>query len=455
MGKLNMDMCHGPVFMKMARFAMPVFITGFLQQFFNAVDVILAGRLTQSGSDAVAAVGSTSVLTNLLINFFIGCSVGASVKLSHNLGSHDDKAASRTVHTSMLLSIVIGLFITVFGFIFTNLMLGIISTPDYLKGLASLYLKTYFFGMVPYMVYNFGAALLRATGETKKPLYYLLLSGPFKIALTFLFTLVIPLDVAGLALATTLSQTLAAVLVVIELMKRSDGCKLCFSKLRFHSKELAAILRLGIPSGVQSATFSLSSVILQKHINSFAHIDGFLAGDAAATSLVHFANTITAAFYHSSITFVGQNTGAGNYKRVKEIYYKSLALTLIGTGLFSLIVCLLSRQLIGIYIHDSQASVEWGHIKLMFLYIPLVLQGVMDVATGSLRGMGISISSMIISLVGVCGVRIGWIYTVFLIPSLHTPQTLYHSFWISWLITFLAQDILFRYVYKRRTKCTR
>lgn len=450
-----MDMCHGPILSKTIRFAFPVLITTFLQQLFSAADVMLAGRLTDSGSNAVAAIGCTSALTGLLINFFIGCSVGSSVKVSHAIGSHDKERIHKSVHTAILLSVVIGAFLSAAGFFLSKPMLQYMSTPDYLIDLSDVYLKTYFLGMIPYMVYNFAAAILRAAGESQKPLYYLLISGPVKILLTFFFTKVIPLDVAGLALATNLSQTLAAALVIIELMKRKDDCKLTLSKLRFHKAELLQILRLGVPSGIQSATFSLSSVVIQAQINSFSLLNGFIAGDSAATSIVQFANVITGAYHHTAMAFVGQNVGAGNYERVRKIYRISLAATTVFVVISSMLICIFAKPLLSIYITDSPEAISWGAVKITYLFLPLFLQGIMDVASGTLRGMGVSISTMIISLAGVCGVRLLWVFTVFSMPQFHTPQTLYHSYWISWIITFASQHILFTIMYKRRTKCIR
>ncbi len=451
MRRNKINMCEGPILSKMVRFLIPILLTGLLQQFFNAADVILAGRLGTSGNDAVAAVGSTTALTGLLINFFIGCSSGSAVAVSHAVGNHRGDAIKKTVHTAMLLAVTLGAILTLIGLCTSEWILRLMNTPSEIIGLSVDYLRAYFLGMIPCMVYNFGAAILRAVGETQKPLYFLLISGPVKLLLTVLFVSGMKLDVTGLALATTCSQAVAAGLVLLALFRRQDECRLIWKELRFYAKPLKKILRLGIPSGIQSATFSLSGVFVQSSVNSLSHLNGFIAGNAAAANVENFAGIITGAFFQTGLNFVGQNTGAGRYDRIKKIY---IELSLLSTGFIavvSLLVCLFPAPILRIYIEGDAEAVRWGTVRLIYLFVPLFLQGLMDVSSGCIRGMGVSFSTMVITLVGVCGFRIAWMLTVFQSPAFHTPQWLYVVYPISWGITWLAELVLYIFIYKKKS----
>lgn len=444
----KIEMCKGPIFSQMVRFAIPILLTNILQQLINAADVILAGRLGTSGSDAVAAVGSTTAITSLLINFFIGCSTGSAVTVAHALGGKNEKSIEQTVHTAMLLSIVLGAILSVIGFLFSGKILMIMGTPENISAKATAYLRAYFVGMIGYMVYNFGAAILRAVGETQKPLFFLMFSGPVKLVLTVVFVAVCNWDVVGLALATAISQTLSAVLVVITLMKRNDSCKLRLKKLRFYSSPLKKILRLGIPSGIQSATFSLSNVVIQSSVNSLDYLKGFVTGNAAACNIANFADIITGVFYSTSLNFIGQNVGAKKYDRVKKVYITGALMSVITTAVFAVVCCLFARSIIGLYITDSQEAIRYGIMRISWIFPFLILQALMDVTSGSLRGMGISISNTIITLLGACGFRILWCVSIF--NLFHNPKVLFISYPISWAITFTAQLVIFIVVYKKR-----
>lgn len=446
----KLDMCHGPIAMPLLRYTIPILLTGLLQRFFVAADMILAGQLGTSGSDAVAAVGSTTSLTAMLIGFFIGCSSGSAVAVSHALGGKNDHLARQTVHSAMLLSVVIGAAIMLIGLVFSEYILVSMNTPEEYLKLAVIYLQLYFCGMIPSMVYNFGAAILRTAGDTKKPMYFLLVSGPVKLLLTVLFVSVMKMDVAGLALATTLSQVLSAALVVGALIKRDDACKLELKQLRFHATPVKKILSLGIPSGVQSATFSLSGVIIQSSVNSLSHLEGFITGNAAAASIEGISETITAAFFQAGISFAGQNTGARQYDRIKKICLWSNILCTLTIFVTSPLVLMLDEPLLRLYIPDSPEAVAWGTVRIAFIFAPLIFQGFMDCISGVLRGMGVSFACMILNLVGICGVRILWLLVVFPIPRFHTPQCLYVIYPITWATTTIAELILFRIIIKKK-----
>jgi len=455
MAKYRIDMCRGPLVYPMIRYAVPIFLTGLLQRAFQAIDLILAARLGTSGSDAVAAVGSTTALSSLLINFFIGCSTGSAVTIAHALGSRNGPAVRKTVHSAMLLAGVIGLLMTVVGVATARSLLAAMDTPEEILDLSSGYLRLYFCGMVPYMVYNFGTAILRTVGETKKPLLFLLVSGLVKLPLTVLFVSWLKMDVAGLSLATACSQSVSAVMVCVCLAGRQDACRLCLKELRFSREPVKRILRLGIPAGIQSATFSLSNVLVQSSVNSLSHLEGFLAGNAAACSIEGLAENTTGTFYQVALNFTGQNVGAGDYDRVRKIYARGCLLCGLTVCVLSPGVLALGRQLLGLYIPDSAEGIRWGLVRLCFIFGPLILQGFMDVSSGVLRGMGVSLSTTGVCLVGICGLRILWLLTVFQIPRYHTPWVLYGIYPLSWGITFAGQLVLFRSAFRKRAgdKC--
>lgn len=448
----RINMCDGPILTVMLRFGLPVLATGLLQQFFNSADVILARHLATSGNDAVAAVGSTTALTSLMINFFIGCSTGSAVTVSRAFGSGDKDAVKQSIHTAMLLALLLGGVLTVGGWTMSRTMLTMMGTPDSIIDLSTQYLNAYFSGMIPHMVYNFGAAILRAIGQSSQPLFFLMISGPLKLLFTIFFVSVCNMDVAGLAFANSCAQTVSAALVVISLLKRKDHCKLTLKSLKFYRKSLKKILQLGIPSGIQSATFSLSNVFIQTSVNSLAVIPGFITGNAAASSICAFADTLTGALYQISLNFTGQNSGALKYDRIKKGYLTTTGLTCVAVGAVACLVCIFSEQLLGLYIADDPEAIYWGKVRIMILFIPLVFQGLMDISSGALRGLEISLQPMVFSLVGICGLRILWSLTIFQIPQFHTPQMLFMCYPITWIVTYIAELILYITMYKKLKK---
>lgn len=451
MKEKRINMLEGPIIKPMISFVIPILLTGVLQQLFNTVDVVLAGRLGTSGDNAVAAVGSTTAILSLLVNFFAGCAAGSAVAVSHAVGSKNKQEIEKTLHTAMLLSLVIGAIITVIGLFFARPILELIDTPKEIIDQASAYLQARFTGQLPLMFYYYGSSILRVVGETKKPLEFLMVSGPVKIVLTIVFVSFFKLDVVGLALATTCSQIVSALMLLSVMLKRDDELKLDLKKLKFHAKPLKKILYLGIPSGIQTATFSLSNVIIQSSTNSLAHLKGFITGDAAARSIEAFGEIFTSSFYQVALGFVGTNVGADNYKRVKKCHIYANLLSIVSVVSLGAVVLCFARQLLGIYITNSPQAIEWGIVRLSFFFIPLCIQAIMDATPGTLRGMGISISSTVISLSSICGVRILWCITIFQIPQFHNPYMLYLIYPISWLISAIAQNIVFMIHYKKKT----
>ena len=398
----------------------------------------------------VAAVGATGAITNLMVNFFIGLSVGAGVTVAHGLGSREDSVVHNTVHTAIPTALLSGAVLTVIGVCFSGIFLRLMGTPETVLPLSTVYMRIYFAGITFTMVYNFCAAILRAAGDTKSPLIYLSFAGIVNVVLNIFFVTVFHMNVAGVALATTISQCISAVLVVMALMKRTDACHLEWKKLRFHKIQLMKMLRIGLPAGMQSSLFSISNVMIQSSINSFG--DVLMSGNAAAGNIEGFVYASLNAFHQTAVNFIGQNAGARQYKRVSKtllICLGSVALTGLALGT---LVYSLGPTLLSLYITDSQEAISWGMIRLTCVCIPYFICGMMDVSTGALRGLGESFIPMVISVLGVCGIRIGWICTLFQLPAFHTPQSLYISYPISWLATFLCQMLAFLYVYRKLTK---
>ena len=449
----NKSMISGPRFGPMITYTIPIILTGILQLFFNAADLVIVGQFGTSGSNAIAAVGCTAAISGLMTNFFIGCSAGSGVAVAHAIGAGHDKDVHKAVHTIIPLAAVGGALISVIGIVFAEPLLKMMSTPDNIIGLSSTYMKIIFAGMLPNMVYNFGASILRAAGDSKRPLYYLIIAGCVNLALNLLFVLAFKMDVAGVALATVIAHAISAALVLGALIKRTDSCRLELKKLRFYAEPLKKILRLGIPAGIQASLFSISNVIIQSSINSLDTIyAGVVAGNAAASNIQNFAFMTNEGFKQTAMNFTGQNVGSGNYKRVRRITNISLLMTLAVCIVVGVVMTLCSRPLLGIYISDSPEAVKWGIIRMYCMCLPYFAGGIMDVSTGILRGLGQSIFPMLASVFGVCVFRVIWIFTVFQSKAFHTPESLWISYIISWLLTFAIQYIVLRIVLAKKIK---
>ena len=449
----NKSMISGPLFRPMITYTIPIILTGILQLFFNAADLVIVGQFGTSGSNAIAAVGCTAAISGLMTNFFIGCSAGSGVAVAHAIGAGHDKDVHKAVHTIIPLATVGGALISVIGIVFAEPLLKMMSTPDNIIGLSSTYMKIIFAGMLPNMVYNFGASILRAAGDSKRPLYYLIIAGCVNLALNLLFVLAFKMDVAGVALATVIAHAISAALVLGALINRTDSCRLELKKLRFYAEPLKKILRLGIPAGIQASLFSISNVIIQSSINSLDTIyAGVVAGNAAASNIQNFAFMTNEGFKQTAMNFTGQNVGSGNYKRVRRITNISLLMTLAVCIVVGVVMTLCSRPLLGIYISDSPEAVKWGIIRMYCMCLPYFAGGIMDVSTGILRGLGQSIFPMLASVFGVCVFRVIWIFTVFQSKAFHTPESLWISYIISWLLTFAIQYIVLRIVLAKKIK---
>lgn len=442
------SMTEGPLFKSIILYTIPIICTSLLQLLFNAADLIVVGRYC--GPLSVAAVGATGSITTLIINLFMGLSVGSGVVVARSMGAQDHKTVHRAVHTSIPAAFISGVVLTIFGIAFSETFLRMMGTPDTVIGLSSVYMKIYFAGMIFSMLFNFAASILRAVGDTKSPLISLTLAGVVNVTLNLFFVIVFDMNVAGVALATIISQAISAVLALYALMHRMDATRLILKEMKIYKAELLSIVKIGLPAGIQGSLFSISNVIIQSSINSFG--DVFMSGSAAGGNIEGFVYVCLSAFLQTAVNFIGQNAGANKFNRVKKIYYICAGCVIVVGVTLAIIVCSFSEQLLSIYITDSPEAIYWGSVRMLFIIGPYALCGLMDMTTGSLRGLGESVAPMIISVLGVCGIRIVWIYTIFSIPEYHTPQVLFSSYTISWAVTFIIEAIVFFIKFKQKAR---
>lgn len=432
--KYEIDMCSGSVFGKMLLFALPLMCSSILQLLFNAADIVVVGRF--AGDNALAAVGSNTALINLLTNLFVGLSVGSNVLTAQYYGAKKDSDLKETVHTSMLLSICSGVLLTVVGLVGARGLLELMQAPPEVLELAALYLRIYFLGMTSMMVYNFGSAILRAVGDTKRPLYYLLAAGIVNVVLNLFFVIACHMGVAGVGAATVISQTISALLVVRCLVREQGGIHLELKELAISKDKLGKIMQIGLPAGFQGTVFSLSNVVIQSAVNSFGNIA--VAGNSAAANIEGFVYMAMNAFHQATISFTSQNFGARQYRRIYKILFAGELCVVITGLLLGNLAVFFGNALLGIY-SPSAEVIAAGMVRMKFICTVYALCGIMDVLVGALRGIGYSIIPMIVSLIGACGLRLLWIATVFQIPEYHSLSTVYISYPITWTITLTVQ----------------
>ncbi|MBE5901013.1 MAG: MATE family efflux transporter [Lachnospiraceae bacterium] len=427
----KIDMVHGAIFPKLVVFAIPVMLSGFLQLLFNAADVIVVGRF--AGENALAAVGSTSSLVNLLVNLFLGLSVGTNVMVANYTGAGEDDAVSKTVHTAVMTALISGVILIFVGLFFTKPMLVLMGSPQEVLPLSAIYLKIYFAGMPAMMVYNFGSAILRAVGDTKRPMVYLICAGFLNVGLNLIFVIVFRLSVMGVALATTISQGLSAGMVLNALRKEDGACKLEFKKLRVYPDKLKQLIRIGLPAGMQGIVFSISNVLIQSSINSFGHIA--MAGSTAAASIEGFVYVSMNSMHQTAISFISQNYGAGQWDRIKKIALYCLGMVTV-IGLVMGIGAYAGSGWFLTFYSDKPEVIAYGMERLLYIATPYCICGWMDTMVGIIRGLGYSVLPTIVSLIGACGLRIIWIYSIFI--YVHTLPCLFISYPVSWLLTAAA-----------------
>ena len=436
------DLTHGNLLKKIIFFAIPVMLSGILQLLFNACDLIVVGNF--SGDDSLAAVGSTGSLTALIVNLFIGFSVGANVAVARSIGKKDKEKCHNVVHTALLFSLIVGVFLTIFGVLTARYWLVQMNTNAEVLDKATTYLRIYFAGMIFNMIYNFGASIVRATGETKKPLLYLTIAGVTNVILNLFFVIVLGMDVDGVALATIIAQMISAILIISYLMRNEGMIHFSIKDLKIDKSSLNEIILIGLPAGIQSSLFAISNVTIQTAVNSFDST-AVVAGNSASNNIGGFIYTSMNAFYQACITFTGQNLGARKIDNCKKVLlYSLLCVTIVGIAIGGIAV-LFGEPLIDLYANGNEA-IGYGIRRLRIVGLSYFLCGIADVLVGGLRGLGYSVVPMISSIIGVCGIRLVWVYTIF--KQYHTLEVLYTSYPVSWAVTAIVHLICYVYVYK-------
>ena len=440
--KYEMDMCSGALLPKILLYSLPLMLSGILQLLFNAADIVVVGRF--AGSDALAAVGSTSSLINLLVNVFMGLSVGTNVMVAHFYGAGQKKELEEMVHTAILTSIVSGVVLIFVGLALSRPALQLMDTPEDVIDQAVLYIRIYFVGMPVMMLYNFGSAVLRAVGDTRRPLYFLLIAGVVNVILNLFFVISLSMGVAGVALATIISQTISAALVLLCLMRTEGDYHVSLKKLRIVKDKMIKMVKIGLPAGLQGALFSISNVLIQSSVNSFGSIA--MAGNTAAQNLEGFVYTAMNSLHQTCISFTGQNYGARQYKRMGRILLICLGCVIVVGVLMGNGVYLAGGTLLKLYSPDAEV-IQYGILRLAYICTTYALCGMMDVMVGAIRGMGYGVMPMLVSLTGACLFRVVWIMTVF--KAHHSLEALYISYPISWALTFAVHLLCFMIVYRR------
>ena len=440
--KYEKDLTSGCIWKKILLFALPLMLSSVLQLLYNACDIVVIGRFRDH--TALSAISSTSSLINLITNLFIGLSVGSNIIMAKCYGQNDKDKAQKVVSTSIIISLISGVILAIFGVVFAKQLLLLMGSPSDVIDLATIYLQIFFVGMPFNLLYNFGSSILRASGDTKRPLYFLLISGLFNVGANLLFVIVFNMSTDGVALATIISQFISAILILITLLKEKGFCHLSLKELKIDKNVLLEIAKVGLPAGLQGTIFSISNVIIQSSVNFFGSY--VMAGNGAAANLEGFIYVCMNAFYQASITFTSQNYGAKKYDNIPKILKYNLYLVVLFGGILGITAYLSSGFLLNIYTTDPDV-IKIGTIRMGIICVPYFLCGMMDVVVGSLRGLGKSTTPMIVSLLGVCGLRILWIFTIF--RSNMNLGLLYVSYPISWIITFMILIICFVYLYKK------
>lgn len=447
MKKHTVDMTKGSILRHIIVFAIPIMISGVLQTLYNAADMIVVGKF--AGKESLAAVGSTTSAINLMLNIFMGLSSATNVIVARKFGAGNKSGVSKAVHTAILVSVIGGIILAAAGILFSKQILIWMGSPSDVINLATLYMQIYFAGVPAVLVYNFGSAVMRAVGDSKRPTYFLMGSGIINVSLNLLFVIAFDMGVAGVAIATMIAQIISAVLVVYCLMKTDDCYKLELKKLRMYAAEFKEILLLGIPAGIQGSVFSLSNVIIQSSINACG--SDAMAGNSASSSVEGMVYIAVNAFFHSTLTFVGQNYGAHDFKRVRKGVFTSLFIAMTFGAALSFAVSSFAEFFLGFYT-ASKAVMRIGAQRMHIVCAAQFICGLMEVGTGALRGMGVAVRSMIVCLLGACGLRL--VMTIIGAPYKAAADLiiLYYSYPISWVLTTVALITLFLVICNHREK---
>ena len=440
--KYEIDMCNGSILDKLVSFSIPLMLSGILQLLFNAVDIIVVGQFT--GNEALAAVGSTTALINVFVNLFIGISLGASVLTAKFDATGEEKEMSEIVHTSITLALISGIAMGIIGVIAAKGALELMDTPDNVLNLSTLYMRIYFMGMPFFMLYNYGAAILRAVGDTKRPLLFLIISGATNVVLNLLLVIRFHLGVAGVAIATVISQCISCILVLRCLYLSDGSYQLRFNKLGMKTRYVKQIFQIGIPAGIQSTIINFSNVLLQSSVNSFGSVA--MAGYTAANNILGFLYVSVNSITQACMSFTSQNYGVRKFKRMDKVLLECLGLTVIVALVLGGGSYLFGAELMHIYTKSTKV-IECGVDIMLYTTVTYFLCGIMDLLPGALRGMGHSTVPMILSVIGTVGTRIVWIYVIF--PCHRSLDFLFISYPVSWLLTIVMQVICFYFVRKK------
>lgn len=446
--KQSIDMIHGPLLSNIWKFALPLMLTNFLQMLFNAADTVIVGRF--AGQQALAAVGATGSLCFLLISMFNGLSIGSNVLIARYLGAKEHENIEKAVHTAITMAAISGLILTVLGFFLSKPMLQLMATPSDIIDLSELYMRIYFASAMLGLIYNFGASILRAKGDTKRPLYFLGISGITNVILNMVFVIVFEWSVAGVAIATVISQAISAFLVCRALTKETDATQLDLRKLGIDWSMAWNIIKIGVPAGIQGMVFSLSNVVVQSSINSFDS-STIVAGNSAAANIENFVYIGVMAFTQACITFTSQNVGAKNYGRIKQIFKSTMLMTIVAAGTIGLTVWHFGEFFLSFYTSEAMV-IEAGLIRMGCVGVFLVINGILDVFVASMRGMGYSTLPTMVMVGGICGVRLAWLWIVF--PMFRELSVIYMCFPISWTVTSLIQWFFWAKCYRKTMRIT-
>ncbi len=439
----SMDMANGPLLKNILIFSIPLIFSNILQMFFNSADTIIVGKF--AGDKALAAVGSTGSIVFLITSLFNGLATGTNVVVARYIGTGNKDKIKDSVHTSIALATAGGIVLTFIGLFFSKVFLRMMSTPEDFIDLSATYMRIYFMGVIFLLLYNFGSAILRSKGDTQRPLYFLLISGVLNIVLNFITVYFFHLSVIGAASATVASEALSAFLVLNVLFHEEDATRLDMKHLYFDKESILDIMRIGIPAGLSGAVFALSNVVIQSSINSFNSTD-VVAGNAAGNNVENYVYIGYMAFTQATITFTSQCMGAGRFDRIKQIMVTTMAMVVVGAIIMGTAVYLAGPFVLKFYT-DKPEVVAVGMVRIRLVASLLVLNGILDVFVNSLRGMGVSTLPTVLMVVGICGVRLLWIYTMF--PIHHTLESIYLCFPISWAVTSIVEFILWIIVYRR------
>lgn len=443
MKKNNIDMINGPIVPSIIKFAIPMLISGLLQILFNAADTIVVGRF--AGHTSMAAIGSTGSLTNLLVNLFMGISIGVNVVVARSIGMKDEKSVDLAIHTAITLSVLSGVGLAVIGFILSPTLLSLMDTPYDIIDKSVLYMRIIFIGQPFNLLYNFSSAILRADGDTKRPLLYLTIAGVLNVILNLIFVVFIKMDVAGVAFATIISQATCAILVLNTLIKGSGNVKFSFSRITMDRRELKDILYIGVPAGLQSVLFSISNVLVQSSVNSFGSLA--VAGNTAAGSIDGFLYTVNNCLAQTNISFLSQNYGAGKKDRIMAIMRSSMIITVTTALILGFVSLYFGPSILSLYSEESEV-ISYAMVRVRLVLTVYFIFAFEEMTVSCIRALGYSIAPMIISIFCICGFRVLWIFTYFAFH--HTLQSLYIAYPLSWTVAALCHVSLLLYIWKKK-----